>query len=201
MRDLSISIRRHAMLATGAAAVMLHLWGVTGAQAAKIVIACQKSDIMNSAWAGPMTLDYAGEETGTLTVKAAFGEMTLPAAKKGHETQIGQGQAIDGFGMMETTMPDLAALESCIASKMAPGEDSNDDSYLNARDACLSDTPPSTAPVKVKGQVKVGLIPGDMPEEVAVIVEVRRTYDAQTNGPKGTTTIESFPANCSIVGN
>lgn len=174
--------------------------GATVAAAEKISIRCEKADVINAAWSSPMTVAYEGEEAGTLTVKAPHGELTLPATLKRQSAAGQEAQVIEGFGMTETTMPDLARLESCITTKVAPGEEANADSYDQALIECLAGTPASPAPVSVKGHVKVGLLPGDTPGNLSVIVEVRRTYDAKTRSPRGSTTVDSFPANCALAG-
>lgn len=173
------------------------------AHASTVSVSCEKADMISSAWSGPMTIVYEGDASGTLKLKGPYGELTLPATSERRQAATGsaqEAQLIEGFGTTQTTMPDLALLEACIATKVAPGEEGSADSYDFAVTQCLASTPPAKDPVAVTAQVKLGIFPGEPPEEYGLVVEVKRTYDQKTKSPRGSTSIDSFPAKCTIAG-
>lgn len=159
--------------------------------AARIGLSCASGDVVTGS-AGPITYSYEGEASGTLTVKSTAGQFILPATMM----TDGETTSIKGNGMTNAPMPDLAALETCIAQR----RDTQDpDAYLSARDACLSSTPLAIAPVGIKGWVNIGIMPGLTPDKPGVMIEVKLTYARKTAGPGGVTSIDSFPGRCSVA--
>ena len=96
----------------------------------------------------PMTLSYTGDATGTLVVKAVFGEMSLRADKKTAEEDNGDGKkstvtGITASGTATVTMPDKAAIEQCVASKLTPEEAKDEDLSFMRLLSCTVSAPPS----------------------------------------------------------
>lgn len=159
--------------------------------AAKIGLSCASGDVVTGS-AGPVTYSYEGEASGTLTVKSTTGQFILPATMM----TDGETTSIKGNGMTTAPMPDLDALETCIAQR----RDTQDpDAYLSARDACLSSTPLAKAPVAIKGWVNIGIMPGLTPDKPGVMIEVKLTYARKTAGPGGVTSIDSYPGRCTVA--
>jgi hypothetical protein len=74
-------------------------------------------------YAEAMTMVYEGDESGTLVVKAPFGEVSLPATKSEREGVDENGEKITAtgiraFGPANVLMPDKAAIESCVTGKL-----------------------------------------------------------------------------------
>jgi hypothetical protein len=79
-----------------------------------------------------MTLLYEGDASGTLKVKASFGEMVLPATKEEREAVDADGKSytatgIRAFGPATVLMPDKAAIETCVKAKLKPEEAQDED--------------------------------------------------------------------------
>ena len=170
------------------------------ASAATLTVTCERSDVIVSAWNGPTTITYTGSAEGTLQLKASYGEMSLPAKLVPHAMADGTpARAIRAFGDTSSTMPDLAALEACISTKIEPGQEDDKDSYYNGRDACLAQTPPTPAPIPMTGQVDIGIFPGETPSAFELVVEIKRIYLEKTKAPGGRTQLDSFPGQCVLV--
>ena len=85
---------------------------------------------------------------GKQKVITEFNDIILPATK-----QSGVGQTgIIASGPAEVLMPDKAALEACIGSKAAPGDE---DMVTNALLSCRAETPNGAAPIEIKVQVQI----------------------------------------------
>ena len=174
------------------------------ASAATITIACPKEDLIVSGWNGPIVFTYDGDATGTLKAKSGTFELSMPA-KMEEISRVVDGvrhktTAIRAFDKASSRMPELAALEACIAKAIDPAEAQDSDAYLNARDGCLPNTPISAAPVPITAFINIGIVPGEKPEELAPIVEIQRTYTDKTKAPGGTTRIDTFPGSCTVSG-
>jgi hypothetical protein len=145
----------------------------------------------------PMTLTYTGEATGKLEVKAVFGEMSLAANKKTAEEDNGDGKkstvtGITASGTATVTMPDKAAIESCVASKLTPEEAKDEDLSFMRLLSCMTSAPPTAAKVPVTVAVRVILYPGDDGSSV----EIDRTYPDPAKVPGGTIKVASDSRNC-----
>jgi hypothetical protein len=158
--------------------------------AATVGVSCASGDVISGS-AGPVTYAYEGDASGTLTVRSPTGQFVLPATFM----TDGETTSIKGSGKTSAPMPDLAALEACIAQKRDPKDP---DGYLNARDACLASTSIAKGPVDIKGWVNIGIMRGLEPDKPGIMIEVKLTYAAKTSGPGGATSIESYPAKCSV---
>lgn len=200
-RSPSIQRNRTWCWQTGSVAslALLALAGCPAA-AATLTVTCERADVIVPAWNGPLTITYTGAAEGTLQLTGPYGDMSLPAKLVAHAMADGtEARAIKAFGDTTSTMPDLVALEACIATKIEPSQGADNDSYLNGRDMCLAQTPPTPAPIPMTGQIDIGIFPGKTITTSEVVIEMKRIYLDTTKGPGGRTVIGSFPGTCSLV--
>ena len=85
-------------------------------------------------------------------------------------------------------MPDKAALETCMRSKLKPGEDKDDDLVLMSAMSCRSTTSVGAAPLPVQITVEFASTGPDM-----VYVYVQRTYEEPSTVGGKKLVIESVP--------
>lgn len=141
-----------------------------------------------------MTFVYDGDAEGTLTVKASFGEMTLPATREEQEGEIdGQKYSVIGiraFGETSALMPDQAALDQCIADRLKQNPTDDGDIRFMQVLACQEKAEQKTqAPVTAAVTLSIS----DPP---AADVSVNRTYVEPSAVTGKRIALESFPANC-----
>jgi hypothetical protein len=183
-----------------AVALGLLAFASSQASAATLTVTCERADVIVSTWNGPMTITYTGDAEGTIQLKAPYGELAMPAKLVTHPMADGTpGRVVKAFGDTTMTMPDLAALETCIAKQIEPGQDADSGSYDMARDACLAQTPPTASPIPMTAQIDLGIFPGESPSKYGLVIEIKRTYLEKTKAPNGRTHIDSFPAKCDLV--
>lgn len=164
------------------------------AQAEMIKILCEDA---GKTAPGKLSLSYEGGASGTLTVKAPFGEMTLPATKEERE-DVEEGEkltatGIRAFGPATVTMPDKAAIEACIAQKLKPDEAQDEDIVATVLGSCAQAVASSKGPVAIKATVEIGIY--DPP---SADVELTRSFLESSTVPGGTVKIETAPANCKV---
>jgi hypothetical protein len=146
-----------------------------------------------------MTITYEGDDQGTLIVKSASGEMTLPATKETREgtNDAGETYSVTGIrasGKTTALMPDKAAIESCVKGKLPPDQLADEDIAFTTALGCSSATPLGTEPVKINGYVEIAVI-----EPPTAQVFITKTFVEPTSLPGGTLKIDSLPPpNCSI---
>jgi hypothetical protein len=147
-----------------------------------------------------MTMVYEGDDSGTMTISGAFGDMKLPAAKKQRE-----GVNADGNTVMATeiwasdeipvTAPDKAAIESCIRTKLPPDQVTDSDIVFMTIPSCAASAPPSAQPVPMKVYAEIGIL-----DPETVFVTFKRTYLEQSDLPDGKIVLEPLPPpNCAIA--
>ena len=171
----------------------------TLARAETLTITCQRADVISPTWNGPMTMTYTGGAEGTLQVKAPYGEFSVPAKLASHAMADGTGgRAIRAIGNTSTTMPDIAALEACIAKQIEPGQEADSGSYDSARDSCLAQVPPTASPIPMTAQIDIGIFPGEPPDKYGLVIEIKRIYLEKTKSPNGHTRIDLFPGACEL---
>jgi len=168
--------------------------------AADVGLRCARADVVNSAWQGPLTLLYQGNQSGVIKVGGVFGEFEIPASRKPLQIQPGQmGEAIDGVAKVHVKIPALPDLEACI--DQAPGVQWNvqNDEFANARDACLQKLSSAASGVDAVVLVRIGIGgPPDNSGEDAFVV-FRLLYDAPSRLPGGKMTVEALPAQCTLT--
>ena len=177
---------RHRPVAVFGLAVAV-LCGVV-APAFALSLACEFTGGVADAAPSQMDLTYKGDATGTLHIKAAFGEMDVPARMEKH----GEGdEAMTGIrASMETTalMPDKTALEDCVAAKLSAEQQTDKDLIFMQRLSCGQRTPIGTTPVPIKISVEVAVGTKEV-----MIVYVVRTYLEKSRIGAEPLAIESIP--------
>lgn len=144
-----------------------------------------------------VTLAYEGDAKGTLTVKASFGEKTLPATREEQESEIdGQKYRVIGiraFGEASTLMPDRAALDQCIADRFKQNPTDDEDIRFMHVLSCQEKAEQKTqAPITATVTLSIT----DPP---AAEVSVNRTYVEPSTVTGKRIALETFPGNCMIV--
>jgi hypothetical protein len=144
-----------------------------------------------------LTLGYEGGASGTLTVKAPFGEMSLPATKEQREDGEGgknlAATGIRAFGPASVIMPDKAAIEACVAQKLKLDEAQDEDIVATVLGSCAEAAAPSKEPIAIKATVETGIY--DPP---SADVELTRTFLEASTVAGGSLKIETTPANCNV---
>lgn len=158
-----------------------------------LAVACEADQRFNSP---EMTLVYDGDESGgTLTVTAAFGEMSLPATREVREGTDPQGQSysvigIRGSGRAKVQMPDKAAVEACVKGKLPADQLADADMVFVTLMGCVGAVQPGPEPVEVDANATIAL----MPEPY---VEFTRSFAEPTELAGGKIEMQGFP-NCTI---
>jgi hypothetical protein len=170
--------------------VVALLCGAVAAQGAPVSIACS-----GQAYGKPyqISLVYQGDAMGTLTVKDNLGEMTLPATwAQGKATddpaETQMATSIRAFGGTSTTMPDEAAIEKCLASKLKPDELKDPDIIAVSIGSCAAAAPIGQTPVPIKVSVEIGIV---SPPEAMVFLS--RTYVEKSSVGNGTLRLDYLP--------
>jgi hypothetical protein len=186
-------INRRLLRSTLATFVVLSLGFGGAARAETVNIGCENAGENTPA---KLTLTYEGGASGTLTVKAPFGDMSLPATREEREdTEGGEkltATGIRAFGPVTVAMPDKAAIEACVAQKLKPDEAKDEDIVATVLGSCAQAAAPGK-PVAIKATVEIGVF--DPP---SADVDVTRTFLEASTIPGGVLKIETFPSNCSI---
>ena len=166
------------------------------AQAENISIKCEASQ----GWQAPaMTLVYEGSDTGTLTLKSEFGEMSLPASKELREAvgENGEKQSATGIraaGLAKVLMPDKGAAEACAKGKLTPEQSQDTDIVFTTVLGCLGQAPMGQTPIDIKASVEIAIT-----EPPSVYVGLKRTYLEPSELPGGEPiAVEAYP-NCTLV--
>jgi hypothetical protein len=155
-----------------------------------------------------MTITYSGDASGTLTLKGAFGDMSLPATKqirRGSVEGFNGGKeysaiGIQGGGPATVTMPDKAAVEACVTGKPVPEGLSAEDNVFMALMQCTADAPPGKAKVPIAASVEIAFVSTAPPALELMTTHMKQTYSEASTLPGGKITIESDPR-CEIVKN
>lgn len=184
------------------ASVVLVAFSACRPAAEPLKIQCEREDTTTPGWDGPMEVTYNGEASGTLSVTSAHIELSLPATKEVRTGEVdGKPHSVTGItgnAEVQAIMPDLAALDTCVASTIQPEFKGDADMYAVATMSCLAKAPMGTVPVPITAAVSVALVPSENNGPSDVVVEIKRTYAAKSASPSGVTSIDSFPR-CSLA--
>jgi hypothetical protein len=166
------------------------------AMAETVSIKCEATQ----GWQAPaMTLVYEGSDTGTLTLKSEFGQMSLPASKETREAvgDDGTKQSATGIraaGPAKVLMPDKAAAEACAKGKLTPEQLQDADIVFATMLGCLGQVPMGQAPIDIKASVEIAII-----EPPSVYVGLKRTYLEPSSLPGGEPiAVEAYPG-CTLA--
>ena len=167
--------------------------GALSAHAGSITVACEPNPAFN---APAMTLVYQGGAEGTLTIKAPFGEMSLPATMESRQGTDENGAPLSATGIRAAgpatvQMPDKAAIEACVRGKLPPDQLADSDIVFVTVMSCAKEAPVGAEPIAINASAEIALAP-------LVYVGVTRTYAEPTDLAVGTIALEAYP-NCSIV--
>ena len=147
-----------------------------------------------------MTMVYDGEESGTLKISGAFGDMTLPAARRDRETTSDEGETIRatqfwGGAELPLVVPDKAAIEACVKGKLPPDQITDADIVFVTLPSCVAAAPPTAQPIPVKVYAEATILDAE-----TVFVIFKRTYLEKTDLPDGEIVLEPLPPpNCTIA--
>jgi hypothetical protein len=173
-----------------AAVVLLSLAACSQSEAETLAFKCTQTAGDNSS---DMSITYEGAEQGTLTVKAASGDMTLPATKETREGTDEDGKSysvvgITASGETMSLMPDKAAIESCVKGKLSPDQLADEDIAYTAALGCAASTPLGKEPIKINGYVEIALIDPPVAQ-----VFITKTFLEPSSLPGGKLKIDSLP--------
>jgi hypothetical protein len=184
------------MIRRGALTGLLVLSACGQAALAEILsFKCEEQDARGPA---EMTAIYEGEQSGTLKLKASFGEIELPATMETRTSEI-EGMELKATGIRASglaigRMPDRASIEACIAAKTKPDQAGDEDIFSLLLESCRPSAQLGNAPIEVKASVEIAMMHAEsagQPPDVEVYV--KRTYLEKSAVPGGTFAIESFP--------
>lgn len=165
--------------------------------AASVKITCDKADALSGA-AGPLTVTYDGEASGTVAVASPSISFSLPAKKEVRSGDLdGKPHTVTGitaFGEAMSSMPDQGQLETCAAKSVQPEFKDDADLFAMAVMSCAK-TMANGASVKIAASVSVALVPGEGGAD-DVVVEIKRSYLAPSKSPGGKLSLDAFPGGC-----
>ena len=161
------------------------------ASAETIILTCEAKPAFN---APAMTLVYEGEAKGTLTIAAPFGKISFPATKEVRRGTDEKGKPISATGILgggpaTVRMPEKAAIESCVKSKLPPDQLADSDLVFMAVMHCANKAPLGAEPVRINASVEIAIEP-------LVYVGLTRTYIEPTQLSVRMIKLEAYP-NCS----
>ncbi len=139
-----------------------------------------------------MTLVYDGDESGTLTVTDSSGAFSLPATMETREGDVDgtptKATGILANGAVSTMMPDKAAIEACVKSKLSGDLLDDPDVVFSTALGCSSSTPPGKEPVEVNANVEISVV-----EPPDAYVFITRTYVEPSALAGGKIELSSMP--------
>ena len=167
----------------------------TGAQA--LSIQCEDASSAGPGASGPseLTLSYSGEANGTLHVKAAFGELDIPATLATRGEGAAAVTGIRAFGETKALMPDKSALEDCVGANLPADQQSDNDRVFMQRLSCLQTTAIGATPVPITLSVEIAT-----GESVGLYVYLVRTFLESSRIGSEPIKVESIPPpRCTLV--
>ena len=165
------------------------------AHAEPLLVNCGDEDVMTAGWDSPLTLTYAGEATGDVSIASQHLAFTVPASR------TEQNGAIDISGFAETTsiMPDHVELLACAAQSIQPEFKGDADMEAIAIMGCVPQVKPAAEAVKIAATLRLGILPAPDGKAADVILELKRRYvDVKTPAGRDLA-IETFPKDCRIA--
>ncbi len=139
-----------------------------------------------------MTLVYEGSDTGTLTVTESSGTFSLPASLERRESEV-DGELIKATGIrangaVSTIMPDKAAIEECIKSKVSGELLEDADVVFSTALGCGTSVPPGKEPVEINVNVEIAVL-----EKPDAYVFITRTYIEPSSLAGGKIELSTMP--------
>ncbi len=143
-----------------------------------------------------LTLIYEGSDSGTLTIKAPYGEMALPANKEERTDENGaKVTGVRASGPATVLMPDKAAIEACVKGKLKPEQAADEDIVSTVIGSCAADAPIGKEPIPIQGYAEIAIM-----EPPPAYVFITRTYVESTTLAGGKIKLDTLPPpNCSLA--
>jgi len=147
-----------------------------------------------------MTLVYEGDQSGTLTVTDSSGVFSLPARMETREGDVDgtptKATGILANGPVSTMMPDKAAIEACVKSKLSGDLLADSDVVFTTALGCSTSAPMGKEPVQVNAKVEISVT-----EPPDAYVFVTRTYVEPSSLAGGKIELSSMPPpKCALAG-
>jgi hypothetical protein len=147
-----------------------------------------------------MTLVYEGDDSGTLTVTDSTGAFSLPARMETREGEVdgvpAKATGILANGPVSTIMPDKAAIEACVKSKLSGELLADADVVFGTALGCSSSAPMGNEPVAVNANVEISVV-----EPPGAYVFITRTYAEPSSLAGGKIELSSMPPpQCVVAG-
>jgi hypothetical protein len=162
-----------------------------------VKIACEGETITIPGWgSGTMTLTFDGGSPGTLTVKGPHVEFTVPASSQKFESPL-PPLRIDGSGDTKMLLPDLKAVDTCVAGKL-PGK-YDPDTYAIFATSCLEKIPASATPQSAHASATITFMRGADMQALGPLVQMKLSYLDKSADPTGKLMIELMPKDCKVI--
>lgn len=147
-----------------------------------------------------MTIVYDGTKSGTLTVTDSSGAFSLPASMETREGEVDgtpmKATGILASGPVSTMMPDKAAIETCVKSKLSGDLLADSDVVFTTALGCSSSAPMGKEPVQVNAKIEISVV-----EPPSAYVFITRTYTEPSSLAGGKIELSSMPPpQCALVG-
>src|SRR5262249_43476677 len=128
--------------------------------------ACSRSEaetvMLNCTAPSEMTLVYEGSDSGTLTVTDTSGAFSLPARMETRQGDVDgtptKATGILANGPVSIRMPDKAAIEACVSSKLSGELLADPDVVFTTALGCGSSVPMGKEPVQVNAKVEISVV-------------------------------------------
>lgn len=140
-----------------------------------------------------------------MTVTSEHVTLSLPATQTETPTAVDGTPrttlVIAGSGETSSAMPDPQALKACIDGALQSGQADDPDMQRQALLGCVPKVAMAPAPIGVQAKISVivgGLLPGDDPNKVVVLIQ--RTYADMKTASGADVTIKTFSDNCKRAG-
>lgn len=175
------------------------------ALAAQVQVVCEGEAVTVPDWnAGTMTLTYSGGDSGTVVIKGPHTDIAIPARSIERTVDIlgvvSKVTNIIGTADTTSTMPDLAAVQACVAGKIPASLKDDADVYFTTALSCFGKAQMAASAVPVRGDITITMLPGDEPGTTDVLVQGKRTYLGAPATPGGPLSIDISPKDCKLSG-
>ena len=167
------------------------------ALAHSVRIACEGETITIPGWgSGTMNLAFDGGSPGTLGVKGPHVDFKVPASSHEFETPL-PPLTIDGNGDTKMLLPDLKAVDNCVAGELPAKYDP--DTYGIFATSCLEKIPSSAAPQPVHASATITFMRDPDMQALGPLVQMKLSYLDKSADPTGKLTIDLMPKDCKVI--
>ena len=160
-------------------------------------IECQGETIIIPGWdTGTMNVTYDGGASGTLTVKGPHTDFNVPASSHTYEKPY-PPVVIDGAGDIKAVMPDLKAIDTCVAGRMKSNPDPS--LYSMFAISCMEKGPASAAPVPVHATATITFLRNDDSGALEPFVSMKLIYIDKLPSQTDNLSIEFMTKGCKSI--